>query len=699
MNMNRSNMLAMMNFFSFSPRPIRFHIALCTNTSVQMNVNGALAMIDIVSFFPIVLRDFFRIAVALHIQIRRQEFDISVKITILNGCAMASFSDKSKLKFQSEYTSTLFFVELKNGAYCLLCPSTQKLFQVYKKSNFERHLKNKHSDRIATLPSSESRSKLANELIEQLEKVIYEEVLAVIEARCKNQSVSRNIVVASYALAYEIAKNSKPFEEGNFIKKCINIVSSYICPEMKQNFEQIALSSRSVCRRIDLIHEYLNLQLKSMINDAVYYSVALDESTDIKDVAQLCIFIRGINKNFEIFEELLSLQPMVGQTTGAEFLKEFEKCQNKYDIEFKKMVSATTDGCPSMVGRIKGFVALLKQEFRKQNIPHELLSIHCLIHQEALCKKTLKLDNVTSVVVNFVNFVRGSSLRHRQFVNFMRERGSEYSDVFQYQHVRWLSLGKVLSRVSRMKEGIVAYLKKIENTAYPQFENAEWLNEFAFAVDILSLLNSLNLQLQGKNSFAYDMHKCIADFIVNLHLLHVDISFGKIDQEYFPTLYERKELIKEEQFPRFAETLTRLYNDLNSRFSDMKLIATQLKYTFDILDIELEVDDNIPETPEIAQIRAIQNSPELMQQYTDENRSILSFFNDLPDEHFKELKLLACRNFVLFGSTYNCESLFSIMNLNKSKQRSELKEGKLDAILKIATTRIVPDFEKIASGD
>lgn len=103
----------------------------------------------------------------------------------------------------------------------------------------------------------------------------------------------------------------------------------------------------SVGRRIDLIHDYLNSQLKSLIDGAICYSIALDESIDVRDVAELSIFIRGINENFEIFEELLSLQPMLGRTTGEDFLKEFEKCQNQYAIELKKLVSATTDGCPS----------------------------------------------------------------------------------------------------------------------------------------------------------------------------------------------------------------------------------------------------------------------------------------------------------------------------------------------------------------
>ena len=35
------------------------------------------------------------------------------------------------------------------------------------------------------------------------------------------------------------------------------------------------------------------------------FSLALDESADISDVAQLSIFMRGIDDNFNVFEELI----------------------------------------------------------------------------------------------------------------------------------------------------------------------------------------------------------------------------------------------------------------------------------------------------------------------------------------------------------------------------------------------------------
>ena len=46
------------------------------------------------------------------------------------------------------------------------------------------------------------------------------------------------------------------------------------------------------------------------------YSVALDESTDINDNAQLVIFVRGVNN--EVTEELLYVKTMQGRTTAKD---------------------------------------------------------------------------------------------------------------------------------------------------------------------------------------------------------------------------------------------------------------------------------------------------------------------------------------------------------------------------------------------
>lgn len=53
-------------------------------------------------------------------------------------------------------------------------------------------------------------------------------------------------------------------------------------------------------RRINAISNELTEQLKIVSKDFVWFSLALDESTNNKYTAQLLIFIRGINENFII---------------------------------------------------------------------------------------------------------------------------------------------------------------------------------------------------------------------------------------------------------------------------------------------------------------------------------------------------------------------------------------------------------------
>ena len=74
-------------------------------------------------------------------------------------------------------------------------------------------------------------------------------------------------------------------------------------------------------RRIDSISDELTEQLNTASKDFVWFSLALDESTDNEDTAQLLIFIRGINENFVITEELLGLESMKSTTTGQDLFE------------------------------------------------------------------------------------------------------------------------------------------------------------------------------------------------------------------------------------------------------------------------------------------------------------------------------------------------------------------------------------------
>lgn len=55
--------------------------------------------------------------------------------------------------------------------------------------------------------------------------------------------------------------------------------------------------------------------------------------------------------------------------------------------------------------------------------------------------------------------------------------------------------------------------------------------------------------------------------------------------------------------------------------------------------------------------------------------SLLDFDSSLKEENFPLMRRYAQKMLVLFGSIYRCEQKFSVMKLNKSKNRSSLTDG------------------------
>ena len=83
---------------------------------------------------------------------------------------------------------------------------------------------------------------------------------------------------------------------------------SELCPEKLRMFQNISLSRMTVQRRVsDIAANFMN-QLKQKVNEFCFYSLAMDESTDCRDTAQLLMYIRGVDKNFNSTEELAGMQ-------------------------------------------------------------------------------------------------------------------------------------------------------------------------------------------------------------------------------------------------------------------------------------------------------------------------------------------------------------------------------------------------------
>ncbi|XP_066906459.1 general transcription factor II-I repeat domain-containing protein 2-like [Halyomorpha halys] len=120
------------------------------------------------------------------------------------------------------------------------------------------------------------------------------------------------------------------------------------------------------------------------------FSIALDESTDLTETAQLVIFIRGVDKEFNVTEELLGLQPLKGTTTEEDIFNKVQKVFRSFGLPWSRLVGACTDGAPSMVSLRKGFIGILNEKATELNVhKDDLIVLHCSIHQQNLCFKSI----------------------------------------------------------------------------------------------------------------------------------------------------------------------------------------------------------------------------------------------------------------------------------------------------------------------
>ena len=223
---------------------------------------------------------------------------------------------------------------------------------------------------------------------------------------------------------------------------------------IEKKADEIAVSKQTVTRRTKELSQDVSWQLEDLVKSCTFFSLALDESTDICGVAQLGTFIRGIDDHFNVFEELLSLELMHEKTRKSDIFNKVKSCLENLKLDFSKLVSVCTDGASSMIGKVAGAATLLENFLN-----HLILKYHCIIHQEAICGKTLNMQHVMSPVVKCVNKIKARALNKREFKEYFELLDFEYGDLLLYCEVRWLSRGQCLSRFWKLKNAVHDFLE------------------------------------------------------------------------------------------------------------------------------------------------------------------------------------------------------------------------------------------------
>ena len=144
------------------------------------------------------------------------------------------------------------------------------------------------------------------------------------------------------------------------------------------------------------------------------------------------------------------------RATADELFKIIDTYLIDADLKWEDCVGICTDGAQAMAGKRGGLQALIKR------VSPNVQWTHCMIHREALASKQLgpELNDVMSDIIATVNYIKTRPVKSQIFSALCEVMGSACTAVLFHSESWWLSRGKVLSRVSELRDEIRIFLEE-----------------------------------------------------------------------------------------------------------------------------------------------------------------------------------------------------------------------------------------------
>uniref|UniRef100_A0A8C7ELN2 SPIN-DOC-like zinc-finger domain-containing protein n=1 Tax=Neovison vison TaxID=452646 RepID=A0A8C7ELN2_NEOVI len=529
--------------------------------------------------------------------------------------------DQEGRVFQEKWERAYFFVEVQSVPTCLICKQSMSVSKEY---NLRRHYQTNHSKHY-----DQYTEKTRDQKLHELKKGLQKYLLGSPEVAGPEQKQA-----PTHASPKETAAAAQPVEDvaGNLWEK-----------------------------------------LREKIKSFVAYSIAIDEITDINNTPQLAIFIRGVDQHLDASEELLDTVPVAGTRSGHEMFLRVEKSLKRFNIDWSKLVSVASTGTPAMVDGNDGLVTKLKSRAAAACRDSDLKSVRCIIHPESLCAQKLKMEHVMSVVVNSVNWICSRGLNRGEFTTLLYELDSQYGSLLYCTDIKWLSRGLVLKRFFESLEEIAAFMAS-RGKPLPQLSSPDWIRDLAFLVDLTMHLNTLNIALQGHSQVVTQMYDLLRAFLAKLCLWETHLARNNL--AHFPTLksVSRNESDGLNYIPKIVELKT----EFQKRLSDFKVHERELTLFSAPFSVTVE---SVREALQM-EVIDLQCNTALKTKY--DKVGVPEFCKYLRGS-YPRYRVHCAKILSMFGSTYICEQLFSIMKLSRTKFCSRLQDSRWDSVLHIAT--------------
>ncbi|KAM3878473.1 SCAN domain-containing protein 3-like [Diretmus argenteus] len=372
----------------------------------------------------------------------------------------------------------------------------------------------------------------------------------------------------------------------------------------------------------------------------------LDESTDVSNAASLLVFVR-YRWDSSLHEDMLFCGELPTRTTAQECFRCLDEYFTQNGLEWKNCVGVCSDGAASMTGRHSGVIRQILDR------APEAKWTHCFLHRESLASKRMspEFHEVMDVVVKTVNFIKKNAVNSRCF--------SQLCERMEADHVQLLY-------------------------------HSEFQAKLAYLSDIFSLLNQLNLTLQGRNSSIFLVADKVEAFKRKLALWTKRVQEERMDM--FPLL---SETLENSPHINITDVVSQHLSQLTEKFSEYFPDDPREGnlWILDPFSVDPTANDIALPTDLESQLLEVSADSSLKLQW--DKVELGSFWIAVSNE-YPCLALRAVKFLLPFITTYLCESGFSIVATTKPKARNRLR-ATLEATLRVSLSPIPPRLDLLVS--
>ena len=211
-------------------------------------------------------------------------------------------------------------------------------------------------------------------------------------------------------------------------------------------FSQMPSRRETVTRHMQDIHmKILQPDLIHELNNAMFWSVIVDESTDTATKKQMSVYICFVHvEKCIVVEDFLKMKQIHGHPTATTLFEAMMDVFNPGDgvsLPLNRLVSMTSDGAPVMISSKNGVAGKLKS-----SVNSKIFVTHCLPHRLVLVSKAgqkIIPDTVERLVGDVLFFFWDSPVRREEF---KRLKDLVEPDI-PYCSLHWLSLADCTERL------------------------------------------------------------------------------------------------------------------------------------------------------------------------------------------------------------------------------------------------------------